>query len=79
MESGIECEAGWSALCKQIGDHRYVEMIDRQRRCYARLALPSEQFYVWFRGKWMPASENDNYGHWEPVTSQYVQMFPKAG
>lgn len=65
----IEFEEGWEALCRERGETRYIELMDRYRRCYARLLLPSEVMFVWNRTEWIPANDSDQYGAWEPVVS----------
>lgn len=62
-------EKDWTDLCAERGECRYVEMMDRARRCYGRLFIPSEALFVWNRTEWIPASDSDNYGTWEPVVS----------
>jgi hypothetical protein len=65
-------EARWLDVVEARGETRYVEMLDRKRRAYGRLTLPSEVLYVWWRDCWKAANEGDLYQDWEPVTSQVV-------
>ena len=62
-------EEAWGELCSLRGEYRYIEMMDRHRRCYGRVCLPSEMMFVWNKNAWIPASESDQYGQWEPVVS----------
>jgi hypothetical protein len=62
-------ETLWEDLVNERGEYRYIEMLDRHRRCYGRVLLPSEVMFVWNKTGWISATDSDQYGAWEPVVS----------